>query len=205
MCSYGMVSVISIGYYFVLLARTFYTDSKSGIFLKKSLESETRHTVDTCCKIISAFPHDRVDSLMLLSYSNVMSLVDCNSCMHCCHFTKYRYNDQQIWWHVTVFCHLFLMRYLSCYRYKNDPEILAMTNLVAAYQRNEILEFEKILKVLPLQQVLGTDHNIDAKFLIIRDKILQSNLFCGEKHVLEIACVPQSTLILSLAYARFFI
>ncbi|CAI5463643.1 unnamed protein product [Closterium sp. NIES-64] len=30
--------------------------------------------------------------------------------------------------------------------YKNDKEILAMTNLVAAYQRNEILEFEKILK-----------------------------------------------------------
>ena len=32
-------------------------------------------------------------------------------------------------------------------RYKNDPEILAMTNLVSAYQRNEIMEFEKILKV----------------------------------------------------------
>lgn len=30
--------------------------------------------------------------------------------------------------------------------YKNDPEILAMTNLIAAYQRNEILEFERILK-----------------------------------------------------------
>ncbi|KAH9305249.1 hypothetical protein KI387_009653, partial [Taxus chinensis] len=30
--------------------------------------------------------------------------------------------------------------------YKNDPDILAMTNLVAAYQQNEILEFEKILK-----------------------------------------------------------
>lgn len=30
--------------------------------------------------------------------------------------------------------------------YKNDPEILAMTDLVAAYQRNDILEFEKILK-----------------------------------------------------------
>ncbi|MCD7453661.1 COP9/signalosome complex subunit Csn2 [Datura stramonium] len=30
--------------------------------------------------------------------------------------------------------------------YKNDPEILAMTNLIAAYQRNDILEFEKILK-----------------------------------------------------------
>ncbi|KAJ7536647.1 hypothetical protein O6H91_12G076200 [Diphasiastrum complanatum] len=30
--------------------------------------------------------------------------------------------------------------------YKNDPEILAMTDLIAAYQRNDILEFEKILK-----------------------------------------------------------
>merc|ERR1712228_214556 len=30
--------------------------------------------------------------------------------------------------------------------YKNDPEILAMTNLVNAYMRNEIREFEKILK-----------------------------------------------------------
>ncbi|CAL9183529.1 unnamed protein product [Musa hybrid cultivar] len=30
--------------------------------------------------------------------------------------------------------------------YKNDPEVLAMANLIAAYQRNEILEFEKILK-----------------------------------------------------------
>eukprot|EP00192_Tetraselmis_astigmatica_P011807 CAMPEP_0117662668 /NCGR_PEP_ID=MMETSP0804-20121206/8172_1 /TAXON_ID=1074897 /ORGANISM="Tetraselmis astigmatica, Strain CCMP880" /LENGTH=420 /DNA_ID=CAMNT_0005469575 /DNA_START=76 /DNA_END=1335 /DNA_ORIENTATION=- len=31
--------------------------------------------------------------------------------------------------------------------YKNDPEILAMTNLVEAYQRNEIREFESILKI----------------------------------------------------------
>ena len=30
--------------------------------------------------------------------------------------------------------------------YKNDPEIMAMTTLVAAYQRNEIGEFERILK-----------------------------------------------------------
>ncbi|ETE66291.1 COP9 signalosome complex subunit 2, partial [Ophiophagus hannah] len=30
--------------------------------------------------------------------------------------------------------------------YKNDPEILAMTNLVSAYQNNDITEFEKILK-----------------------------------------------------------
>jgi COP9 signalosome complex subunit 2 len=31
--------------------------------------------------------------------------------------------------------------------YKNDPEILAMTNLVSAYQNNDINEFEKILKL----------------------------------------------------------
>ena len=32
--------------------------------------------------------------------------------------------------------------------YKNDVEILAMTNLVTAYQNNDINEFEKILKVV---------------------------------------------------------
>uniref|UniRef100_A0A915HZ14 COP9 signalosome complex subunit 2 n=1 Tax=Romanomermis culicivorax TaxID=13658 RepID=A0A915HZ14_ROMCU len=30
--------------------------------------------------------------------------------------------------------------------YKNDPEILAMTNLVSAYQNNDVNEFERILK-----------------------------------------------------------
>lgn len=30
--------------------------------------------------------------------------------------------------------------------YKNDGEVLAMTNLVNAYQENNILEFEKILR-----------------------------------------------------------
>ena len=30
--------------------------------------------------------------------------------------------------------------------YKNDPEIIAMTNLVAAYMRHEIRTFEKLLK-----------------------------------------------------------
>jgi COP9 signalosome complex subunit 2 len=30
--------------------------------------------------------------------------------------------------------------------YKNDPEILAMTNLVSAYQNDDINEFEKILR-----------------------------------------------------------
>ena len=29
--------------------------------------------------------------------------------------------------------------------YKNDPQVLAMTNLVAAYQSNDIASFEKIL------------------------------------------------------------
>ena len=29
--------------------------------------------------------------------------------------------------------------------YKNDAQVLAMTNLVAAYQSNNIAEFEKIL------------------------------------------------------------
>ncbi len=30
--------------------------------------------------------------------------------------------------------------------YKQDPEIVAMTNLVAAFQRNDINDFEKILR-----------------------------------------------------------
>lgn len=31
-------------------------------------------------------------------------------------------------------------------RYKNDPEIMAMTNLVSAYQRRDVHEAEKILR-----------------------------------------------------------
>jgi len=30
--------------------------------------------------------------------------------------------------------------------YKNDPEVLAMTNLISAYQKNEISEFEEVLR-----------------------------------------------------------
>ncbi len=30
--------------------------------------------------------------------------------------------------------------------YKQDPEIIAMTNLVDAYQRNDINEFERVLR-----------------------------------------------------------
>ena len=49
-----------------------------------------------------------------------------------------------------IFGSLFHIVLVVFYRYKNDPEILAMTNLIAAYQRNEIIEFEKILKVRTL-------------------------------------------------------
>lgn len=38
------------------------------------------------------------------------------------------------------------------YRYKNDKEIEAMTNLVSAYQKKEINEFEHILKGKALLQ-----------------------------------------------------
>ena len=31
--------------------------------------------------------------------------------------------------------------------YKNNPEVLAMTNLVMAYQNDDIAEFEKILRL----------------------------------------------------------
>lgn len=31
--------------------------------------------------------------------------------------------------------------------YKNNPEVLAMTNLVTAYQNDDIAEFEKILRL----------------------------------------------------------
>ena len=37
--------------------------------------------------------------------------------------------------------------------YKNDVEILAMTNLVNAYQNNDINDFEKILKVRVVMQM----------------------------------------------------
>ncbi|KAL5543513.1 hypothetical protein UlMin_007297, partial [Ulmus minor] len=37
-------------------------------------------------------------------------------------------------------------------KYKNEPEISAMTNLIAAYKKNEIMEFEKILKELKVPE-----------------------------------------------------
>ena len=42
--------------------------------------------------------------------------------------------------------------------YKKDVEILAMTNLVNAYQNNDINEFEKILKVC-----LSKGYDIDSR------------------------------------------
>ena len=46
----------------------------------------------------------------------------------------------------TIVCGVYLLVQLQAKPYKNDPEILAMTNLVTAYMRNEIRAFEKILK-----------------------------------------------------------
>lgn len=63
--------------------------------------------------------------------------------------------------HLIVNPHYLAMFYIInesiiCFcRYKNDPEILAMTNLIAAYQRNEILEFEKIVKVKTVACYVG--------------------------------------------------
>ena len=51
--------------------------------------------------------------------------------------------------------------------YKNDVEILAMTNLVNAYQNNDINDFEKILKV----RVVGTQMKIFQRMI----KIFQQN------------------------------
>ncbi|PWA57749.1 COP9 signalosome complex subunit 2 [Artemisia annua] len=44
-------------------------------------------------------------------------------------------------------------------RYKNDPEILPITNLIATYQWNEILEYEKILK--------GAYHDDNGKPMVL--------------------------------------
>ena len=44
--------------------------------------------------------------------------------------------------------------------YKNDGEILAMTNLVTAYQNNDINEFEKILKVFYFFSILAQSPSI---------------------------------------------
>jgi hypothetical protein len=60
-------------------------------------------------------------------------------------------------WHPLWSCSLIfipLWNSLNACRYKNDPEILAMTNLIAAYQKNDIMEFEKILKVSVLEHMI---------------------------------------------------
>ena len=41
--------------------------------------------------------------------------------------------------------------------YKNDPEVQAMTNLVEAYQQNDINDFEKILRTERYVAILMLD------------------------------------------------
>ncbi|KAL2564599.1 hypothetical protein AAZV13_19G056000 [Glycine max] len=56
--------------------------------------------------------------------------------------------------------------------YKNDPEILVMTNLIAAYQRNEISEFEKILKELNVPE-----HDVEQLLVsLILDNRIQGHI-----------------------------
>uniref|UniRef100_K1Q5I4 COP9 signalosome complex subunit 2 n=1 Tax=Magallana gigas TaxID=29159 RepID=K1Q5I4_MAGGI len=60
--------------------------------------------------------------------------------------------------------------------YKNDPEILAMTNLVSSYQNNDINEFEKILKTNRrniMEDPFIREH-IEGKYLLrnIRTQVL---------------------------------
>ncbi|CAI9279416.1 unnamed protein product [Lactuca saligna] len=53
--------------------------------------------------------------------------------------------------------------------YKNNREILAMINLIAAYQGNEILEFEKILKNQVLLNLIKPYPRIRSPFISKRD------------------------------------
>lgn len=55
------------------------------------------------------------------------------------------------------------------YRYKQDPQIVAMTNLVSAYQRRDVYEAEKILKslsslLLTRQLILESRDNMYSSF-----------------------------------------
>ena len=43
--------------------------------------------------------------------------------------------------------HLSADRWQEAKPYRNDPDVVAMTSLVDAYQRNNINEFEKTLKI----------------------------------------------------------
>lgn len=45
------------------------------------------------------------------------------------------------------------------HRYKNDPQIVAMTSLVAAYQNRDVQEAERILKGELLARTFQNCHN----------------------------------------------
>uniref|UniRef100_A0AAZ3RN60 COP9 signalosome complex subunit 2 n=1 Tax=Oncorhynchus tshawytscha TaxID=74940 RepID=A0AAZ3RN60_ONCTS len=74
--------------------------------------------------------------------------------------------------------------------YKNDPDILAMTNLVSSYQNNDITEFEKILK---------TNHsNImdDPKLvnLILTSYKSELNIYVCDVESLLVQCILDGTI-----------
>lgn len=58
--------------------------------------------------------------------------------------------------------------------YQNDPEIIAMTNLVAAYQRKEIKEFEKILK--GKIELIGGFMGVDSHATILSDPFIKVHI-----------------------------
>merc|ERR1712088_1306861 len=64
--------------------------------------------------------------------------------------------------------------------YKNDPEILAMTNLVSAYQNNDINEFEKILK--------------QNRQTIMDDPFIRVNIEPSDVESLLVSCILDTTI-----------
>ncbi|XP_067928080.1 COP9 signalosome complex subunit 2-like [Watersipora subatra] len=97
--------------------------------------------------------------------------------------------------------------------YKNNPEILAMTNLVSAYQNNDINEFERILKVN--RQTIMEDpfirEHIEDLLRNIRTQVLiklikpytrihipfisrELNIDAAEVEVLLVSCILDNTI-----------
>lgn len=67
------------------------------------------------------------------------------------------------------------------YRYKNDPQITAMTDLVGAYQRREVHEAEKIIRgalFMSLSRVRHLSSATDNRSTIMDDAFIRS--YIGE-------------------------
>jgi len=97
--------------------------------------------------------------------------------------------------------------------YKNDPEILAMTNLVAAYQNNDITQFENILRIN--KEYIMADNfireHIEDLLRNVRTQVLiklikpytrihipfiskQLNIDCSEVEALLVQCILDNTI-----------